>query len=247
MRSFFASVLIATCCFVPTTSRANLLEVSFSGIVIDSFDYGVFSPGGPGVHNGETITGHFLLDLAIAVHNPGGPNEDSYSGGPGYGGVSPATSVLATIGGSSYSFSTSHPRAASSVGTGVSPTQSTYSASFGVFQDGPNFLYREELSGEVNFLDGRLPGVVQTPLSSYGVPDYGSITLFIYAYDLRFPDDPNLNKYAYAHALINSFEVSGVPEPSTWAMMILGFTGIGGLIYRRQKKRGTQLVGYRAD
>jgi hypothetical protein len=31
-----------------------------------------------------------------------------------------------------------------------------------------------------------------------------------------------------------AFLVTGVPEPSTWAMMILGFAGIGFLAYRRQ-------------
>ena len=30
--------------------------------------------------------------------------------------------------------------------------------------------------------------------------------------------------------------VSGVPEPSTWAMMILGFAGIGFMAYRRSRK-----------
>jgi hypothetical protein len=29
--------------------------------------------------------------------------------------------------------------------------------------------------------------------------------------------------------------VSGVPEPSTWAMMILGFAGVGFMAYRRRK------------
>jgi hypothetical protein len=29
--------------------------------------------------------------------------------------------------------------------------------------------------------------------------------------------------------------VLGVPEPSTWAMMILGFLGVGGMTYRRRK------------
>jgi hypothetical protein len=28
---------------------------------------------------------------------------------------------------------------------------------------------------------------------------------------------------------------SGVPEPSTWAMMILGFAGVGYMTYRRRK------------
>ena len=28
----------------------------------------------------------------------------------------------------------------------------------------------------------------------------------------------------------------GVPEPSTWAMMILGFAGVGFMAYRRRSK-----------
>lgn len=31
---------------------------------------------------------------------------------------------------------------------------------------------------------------------------------------------------------------SGVPEPSTWAMMILGFAGVGFMAYRRKSKSG---------
>jgi len=30
--------------------------------------------------------------------------------------------------------------------------------------------------------------------------------------------------------------VAAVPEPSTWAMMILGFTGVGFMAYRRSRK-----------
>jgi hypothetical protein len=29
---------------------------------------------------------------------------------------------------------------------------------------------------------------------------------------------------------------AAVPEPSTWAMMILGFAGVGFMAYRRQSK-----------
>jgi PEP-CTERM motif len=40
---------------------------------------------------------------------------------------------------------------------------------------------------------------------------------------------PNQNGWARVDT------VSGVPEPSTWAMMILGFVGIGAMTYRRRK------------
>jgi hypothetical protein len=29
-------------------------------------------------------------------------------------------------------------------------------------------------------------------------------------------------------------EIAAVPEPSTWAMMILGFCGLGFMVYRRR-------------
>jgi hypothetical protein len=34
---------------------------------------------------------------------------------------------------------------------------------------------------------------------------------------------------------------SAVPEPSTWAMMILGFFGLGVVAYRRKQQNGLQL------
>jgi hypothetical protein len=33
-----------------------------------------------------------------------------------------------------------------------------------------------------------------------------------------------------------TFEIAAVPEPSTWAMMILGFAGVGFMAYRRKSK-----------
>jgi hypothetical protein len=33
-------------------------------------------------------------------------------------------------------------------------------------------------------------------------------------------------------------QISGVPEPSTWAMMILGFSGVGFMAYRRKLAMG---------
>jgi hypothetical protein len=36
--------------------------------------------------------------------------------------------------------------------------------------------------------------------------------------------------------LVVRFTVSAVPEPATWAMMVLGFAGIGFLTYRRKSK-----------
>jgi hypothetical protein len=39
-----------------------------------------------------------------------------------------------------------------------------------------------------------------------------------------------------------TLSVSAVPEPSTWAMMILGFAGVGFMAYRRRKDKALRLT-----
>lgn len=46
-------------------------------------------------------------------------------------------------------------------------------------------------------------------------------------------DNPGFS-LEFSSGIVN---VSAVPEPSTWAMMILGFAGIGSMAYRRKSKR----------
>jgi hypothetical protein len=46
--------------------------------------------------------------------------------------------------------------------------------------------------------------------------------------------------------MIEDFHVlnfsGGVPEPSTWAMMLIGFAGLGFKAYRRTKRNTTALA-----
>jgi hypothetical protein len=55
-------------------------------------------------------------------------------------------------------------------------------------------------------------------------------------------NNPNINwrmssyPYDFNEGLVTGFNVSAVPEPSTWAMMILGFAGVGFMAYRRESK-----------
>ena len=41
---------------------------------------------------------------------------------------------------------------------------------------------------------------------------------------------------AFLGTLNDGYQVDSVPEPAAWAMMILGFLGVGGLIRRRRAK-----------
>ena len=65
----------------------------------------------------------------------------------------------------------------------------------------------------------------------------GSGTIFftdgVFSHIGSFPRDPSRNGISSNAILTIS---SSVPEPSTWAMMILGFAGVGFMAYRRKAK-----------
>jgi len=54
---------------------------------------------------------------------------------------------------------------------------------------------------------------------------------------ISFTNNSNVDNFAFDNFSIGSLEqvVPTVPEPSTWAMMILGFAGVGFMAYRRCK------------
>jgi hypothetical protein len=55
-----------------------------------------------------------------------------------------------------------------------------------------------------------------------------------YFLDLHPPDGAGSGPAA-GPLTVGSFSVAAVPEPSTWAMMILGFFGVGFMAYRRKQ------------
>jgi len=79
----------------------------------------------------------------------------------------------------------------------------------------------------------------------------GSLSLLAGTYYLPLQSDPTAGgnnpfwDFASANAdgspnltfqILGTASISSVPEPSTWAMMILGFAGIGFVAYRRKSK-----------
>ncbi len=55
--------------------------------------------------------------------------------------------------------------------------------------------------------------------------------------NLTFASLPGGNAFGpYVGNVLDNVQVSAVPEPSTWAMMLIGFAGIGFLAYRKTKK-----------
>lgn len=52
---------------------------------------------------------------------------------------------------------------------------------------------------------------------------------------IEYLGDADTSNYIGVDFLRITTAISAVPEPSTWAMMILGFAGVGFMTYRRRK------------
>lgn len=82
---------------------------------------------------------------------------------------------------------------------------------------------------------------ITTPWEVILIGSSASLTAPVGATTLYFgiPDGFQNGIAQFYHDNVGAFEVtvtSGVPEPSTWAMMILGFAGVGFIAYRRKSK-----------
>ena len=90
------------------------------------------------------------------------------------------------------------------------------------------------------------PGSIGAGLNAFYFPGSGPSTGTTTGYgEFQYPEsfavgalniDPNATGYFLGIELSPA-----VPEPSTWAMMILGFAGVGFMAYRRRKKPETLL------
>ena len=114
----------------------------------------------------------------------------------------------------------------------------TYSVSFwlNIFSSSPNFPNAVTLSwGNSIIFD-------QTDLSADGWTQYSFVetavsTTTLLEFGLRQdPGASGLDDISVVQITPGTDPIPAVPEPSTWAMMILGFAGIGFMAFRRKSK-----------
>jgi hypothetical protein len=109
------------------------------------------------------------------------------------------------------------------------PVQKRFSIQFG-FTFGPNNT-NVLLNGQVNDAIGA--DLVQIGLGTTANAGPGNIA-YIGLADNTYPGDADFQDL--------TVEVQAVPEPSTWAMMILGFACVGFMVYRRKNSAPFRLV-----
>jgi hypothetical protein len=92
------------------------------------------------------------------------------------------------------------------------------------------------ISDNTTNADGAKQNSENLTFGFFGALNFDPNALKTYTFDLTLSDATG------AQVSFVEIEVAAVPEPSTWAMMILGFAGIGFVAYRR-KQNGSALRG----
>ena len=84
-----------------------------------------------------------------------------------------------------------------------------------------------------NYIVGGVPAYSATHIYSFNLDTGSAIPTLLHfgVNDAIFSDNTG------AFTIVVTQLAAAVPEPSTWAMMILGFAGVGFMAYRRRKVR----------
>jgi hypothetical protein len=207
-----AVVMAAIFTLLPLNAAAKVHHVTYSGMITDGFDNdNIFGL------SGHSLVGRTMMaDVTYSTSVPGtrttDANSDEISGGFNFGLGSVISSAAFTIGSTSFAFS---PIYYSDVYTSVG-----FMDAYGYDLSGNQFqtYIVPDNAGSVN---------LQTPFFSTGVGDTGG-RYSQYSYLSTGNDLIDFNA--------TSVLVAAVPEPATWALMILGFGGVG-CAMRRHKVR----------
>jgi hypothetical protein len=128
------------------------------------------------------------------------------------------------------------------------PIAGTYSGDFGfgsnslgaIAADNYGILGSAQITQFINTFSGVFPTFPDTSFTyTLGLGDVSSGTLLVQNFG-RIQNIPIQTNPGFLDAInfsveTVSYSVSAVPELSTWAMILIGFTGVGVMAYRRKK------------
>jgi hypothetical protein len=203
---------------VSTSAFADIVTTTYTGTVI-GIDYaGYFGTAGSNLSNAPfTATYVFDTNLGSTKYNNG---KVAYNNG--FNLNTPAISASLAINGETFTFTTN--------GLYYSQLLAQNLATSGNFQS----------NAQVHSISGAdLQNYIYT--NDPNAPNLTSLTTpFSYTLNTQYSyENSTLFQYGSDNLTLLSTTVTlagAVPEPSTWAMMLLGFAGIGFIGYRRKSK-----------
>jgi hypothetical protein len=98
-----------------------------------------------------------------------------------------------------------------------------------------NFMAHVDGFADTTYLTGTVSQSYSLSSNGGGYADFPSFSAYVYDHSCAI-GGPYCDGGGAENAINYAFRVGAVPEPSTWAMMILGFAGVGFMAYRRKSK-----------
>lgn len=228
----------AALCSFASQASAVILDVTFTGVVTTSqFNAdpaGLFGITNiPHAYDGMQVSGIIKFDTSKGLLNDfRGPNGSviQRAGGTTFGVSSPAIFASFTLNGVTV-FPGLTWQASLDASDQPNANISRIGASTSVVVDNGNGTI-DAIGVSVRAASGVIPASIDAPISfTAGSGISGNI-------DFQFREGSFPAPFAHIEATLQSFavteEIAAVPEPSTWAMMILGFAGVGFMAYRRK-------------
>lgn len=211
-------------------AAATVHHLTYKGVVTSALDQtGEFGPGASLV--GMSFVAKVVYDDANpGASHTGGVYYDDYAG---YGADNPVTATI-LLNGVTRSFGATYGRD-SRVDRTLQPGCLS-DCTTGSFQQSAEDRYTQGGLYTLNYInlggsstDGALSGLAHT------APNFTNPPIGLYAYVSLFEQDIfTLAARRSASVFVTIESVTGaVPEPSSWALMLLGFGAVGGLLRRR--------------
>ena len=208
MRRYFAAAAVSLGCFGYSTAFADIVTINFTAPVQSSLNV---------PNAGSEITGLIQYDTSSLTYTAVTPHSGLYTGS------------------GTFSFSTDG---------GYSVTQSLsyiYVEDF-FYSHHPNYMFAANV-GTLNVTDYSSVALRLTQFSNFTVFDtalptglnasaFQSTEIFSDTYGV--PNSLTSRVYSLHLDSLELTSVASIPEPSIWAMMILGFAGVGFMAYRRK-------------
>ena len=146
--------------------------------------------------------------------------------------------VLAPTGGGNYGAYFSSDFATDVISQLLTLAPGKYTFSFDIYapQNGLNNPYDATFNGQIlgnNSVSGSVKGDLATPAWKHLSFDFTTAGNGTGSFSFSGLGAGHNPAWA-ADVVVDNFSVTAVPEPATWAMMILGFMGVGFMAYRRK-------------
>jgi len=243
MKSYFTEAVAALAFFgLVSPSSADIVDVTFNGTVLNDIDvtgmFGIVDVSGNVVPNstggfyaGKNFTVTFVVNTSLG-NVVSTSSEQSVTGGSAASpavATQPILSASVTVNG--FTQTIVNPDFFGQLKASAPTPFNFFSSLTGEAQINTNGL-DNGVDASINFAS--LRPSIDTPLSYFQANDDAQFTYNFQGLVGSTPFDTTF--FGVIDGVVVADATPAVPEPSTWAMMIFGFAGIGFMVYRRKSK-----------